>query len=144
VTISEAASDMPQGVRHIGPPKSEAGRRSVAIPPHVIDAIRHHLDSYAEAGPDGLVFVGPKGGPLRNANFGRSIWRPARARAGIPGGVTFHDLRGFSATMAARHGATTRELMRRLGHASPEMALRYQRAEADRDTMIARAMSMGQ
>jgi integrase len=59
------------------------------------------------------------------------------------GEVTFHDLRGFSATMAARHGATTRELMRRLRHATPEMALRYQRAEAERDTMIARAMSSG-
>jgi ABC-type molybdenum transport system ATPase subunit/photorepair protein PhrA len=43
--------------------------------------------------------------------------------------------------MAARQGATTRELMHRLGHASPAMALRYQRAEQERDAILAAAMS---
>jgi ABC-type molybdenum transport system ATPase subunit/photorepair protein PhrA len=44
--------------------------------------------------------------------------------------------------MVARQGATTtRELMHRLGHASPAMALRYQRAEQERDAILAAAMS---
>jgi ABC-type molybdenum transport system ATPase subunit/photorepair protein PhrA len=43
--------------------------------------------------------------------------------------------------MAARHGATTKELMHRLGHGSSAMALKYQRAEEARDAALAAAMS---
>jgi hypothetical protein len=43
--------------------------------------------------------------------------------------------------MAAISGATTAELMRRLGHASPDMALRYQRATAARDAAVAWSVS---
>ena len=93
-----------------------------------------------QARPGGLVFVGPKGGPVRGSTFGRSVWRPAVAGAGLPG-LHFHDLRGFAATLAAISGATTAELMRRLGHSTVDMALRYQRATSDRDAAIARALS---
>jgi integrase len=57
-------------------------------------------------------------------------------------GLHFHDLRGCAATLAAISGATTAELMRRLGHATPTQALRYQRATADRDAAVARALSV--
>jgi hypothetical protein len=43
--------------------------------------------------------------------------------------------------MAARQGPTTREPMHRLGNAPPAMALRYQRAEEERDAILAAAMS---
>jgi hypothetical protein len=39
--------------------------------------------------------------------------------------------------MAAATGAGTKELMHRLGHASPRVALRYQHATAKRDEVIA-------
>ncbi len=39
--------------------------------------------------------------------------------------------------MAAATGASTKELMYRLGHASPRAALRYQLATAERDEAIA-------
>lgn len=39
--------------------------------------------------------------------------------------------------MAAATGASTKELMHRLGHASPLAALRYQHATAERDEAIA-------
>jgi hypothetical protein len=39
--------------------------------------------------------------------------------------------------MAAATGASTKELMHRLGHASPRAALRYQHATAKRDEAIA-------
>ena len=51
----------------------------------------------------------------------------------------FHDLRHFSMTLAAATGASTKELMRRAGHASPAAALRYQHATEDRDKAIANA-----
>jgi integrase len=142
VTVAESASVLAGGLRHVGPPKSDAGRRTVAIPPHIVPALEQHLEHYSEAGPEGLVFVGPKGGALSTANFGADVWRPAVAAIGLKG-FTFHGLRGVSATLAARQGATTKELMRRLGHRTPDMAMRYQRAESERDRALAQAMSAG-
>ena len=40
-------------------------------------------------------------------------------------------------TLTAASGASTKELMHRMGHASPEAALRYQHATRDRDAAIA-------
>ena len=125
----------------MGPPKSPAGIRSVAIPPHIVADLRDHLEDFVDPGRAGLVFLGSNGAPLDNGNFNRLVWRPACAAAGVPAGTDLHDLRGVSATLGARQGATTRELMRRLGHSTPDMALRYQRAEAERDVAIGRAMS---
>jgi integrase len=51
-----------------------------------------------------------------------------------------HELRHIGATLAAATGATTKELMRRLGHLSPAAALVYQHAADDRDGEIARAL----
>jgi integrase len=51
--------------------------------------------------------------------------------------LRLHDLRHTGATLAAMTGATTKELMARLGHASPRAALIYQHATADRDRVIA-------
>ena len=42
--------------------------------------------------------------------------------------------------MAAATGAGTKELMHRLGHASPRAALRYQYATAKREEVIAEGM----
>lgn len=41
----------------------------------------------------------------------------------------------------AAAGATTAELMRRMGHSTPNMAVRYQHALDDRDSEIARKLS---
>ncbi|WP_233492507.1 tyrosine recombinase XerC [Blastococcus sp. TF02A-30] len=141
VSVTSAVVDVVGQQRSYGPPKSAAGRRSVAIPPHIIGDLQHHLAMYAQPGPHGLVFVGPKGGLIRRNNFASRVWAPAAEAAGLPAGSHLHDLRGWGATIAARHGATTKELMHRLGHASPAAALRYQRAEQDRDAALAAAMS---
>ena len=89
-------------------------------------------------GRRGLVFVGPKGGKLRRSNFNK-IWSKACVRAGIPG-AHFHDLRHTGGTLSATTGATTKELMARLGHSSPRAAMIYQHATRDRDKLIAAAL----
>ena len=127
VSLRTAVVDVIGHGRSYGPPKSAAGRRAVAIPPHIIGDLHHHLAMYAQPGVHGLVFVGPKGGPIRRNNFASRVWAPAAEAAGLPAGSHLHDLRGWGATIAARHGAPTKELMHRLGHASPAAALRYQR-----------------
>jgi integrase len=58
--------------------------------------------------------------------------------SGAPVGLRLHDLRHHAATLTARMpGVTTKELMARIGHASPRAALRYQHATAERDRAIA-------
>ena len=52
----------------------------------------------------------------------------------------FHDLRPVANTLTAASGASTKELMHRMGHASPEAALRYQHATRDRDEAIANVL----
>jgi integrase len=56
-------------------------------------------------------------------------------------GFHFHDLRHTGNTLAAATGASTKELMARMGHASPRAALIYQHATKDRDAAIASALS---
>jgi integrase len=52
----------------------------------------------------------------------------------------FHDLRHVGNTLAASMGASLKELMTRMGHASPRAALIYQHASLDRDRVIAQAL----
>src|SRR6187399_966855 len=62
--------------------------------------------------------------------------RPCRWRRG----AALHDLRHTGNTLAAATGASTRELMARMGHASPRAALIYQHARSERDCAIAAAL----
>ncbi|GAB2480527.1 hypothetical protein GCM10027030_13180 [Luteococcus sediminum] len=43
--------------------------------------------------------------------------------------------------MAAQAGATTKELMTRLGHSTVGLAMRYQHAAAERDAELAQRLS---
>jgi hypothetical protein len=52
-----------------GPPKSEAGRRTVAIPELITPEPAVHLVTYARPGDDGLVFTSAQGALLRHSNF---------------------------------------------------------------------------
>src|SRR5207247_5674084 len=98
-----------------------------------------HLDRYVGPGDDALVFVGAKGARLRRANWW-PIWREATRTVGVEG-LRLHDLRHTCNTLTAATGASTRELMHRMGHASARAALRYQHATRDRDAVIATALN---
>lgn len=52
--------------------------------------------------------------------------------------LTFHHLRHTGAVLAAQSGATLSELLGRLGHATPAMAMIHHHAAADRDRETAR------
>lgn len=118
-------------------PKSAAGRRVVALPAIVRQALDQHLATHTPSDPDAPVFTGPTGTPLRRATWSKA-WRSAVATTGAPDGLRPHDLRHHAATLTARMpGVTTKELMARIGHASPRAALIYQHATAERDRTIA-------
>src|SRR5581483_4327537 len=101
--------------------------RNVSLPAVLVDELRRHIERYAGPGPEDLVFRGEKGAMLRRGNFGRSTkWPKIVISVGLPAGFHFHDLRHTGNQLAARSGATTRELMHGMGHGSMGAALVYQ------------------
>jgi integrase len=125
--------------RKVKGPKSEASRRAVAIPPHLLPVVKSHLRSHAAMGRDGLLFPAGHGDQLAPSTLYK-VYYPARNSAGRPD-LRFHDLRHTGAVLAASTGATLAELMARLGHSTPGAALRYQHAAEERDRVIAEALS---
>lgn len=119
----------------IGPPKSDAAYRRVSLPSTALELLRAHLDAYVDDRPDAFVFTTPTGRPLLNGYF-RPHWTKAKAAAGVDQSVRFHDLRHLAGTTAASAGASLREIMARMGHASSAAALRYLKASEQRDAEI--------
>lgn len=142
------------GTKSLGPTKTKAGTRDVAMPPLVIDALREHLERLPiTGGRDGLVFAGKDGtilaptalygcaarverrGSKKYLKNGYGFYK-AREVIGHPS-LHWHDLRRTAATLGAQTGATVREIQHRLGHTTPAMALHYQQATVERDRVIA-------
>lgn len=123
----------------IGTPKSEAGIRDVAIPPHLLLGLKTHLSKNITGGKEGLLFPAVYGGTLHPTTLYTHFYK-ARIEAGRPD-LRFHDLRHTGAVLAASTGATLAELMGRLGHSTAGAALRYQHAAEGRDQVIANALS---
>ncbi|MFG2474158.1 tyrosine-type recombinase/integrase [Streptomyces fagopyri] len=105
--VRRSQAEMQTGVLFDKAPKSDAGVRPVAFPTELLPEVKRHLDSFAGAGRDGHVFLGPQGGRLRRSNF-RDDWITARTKAGVTADVHFHDLRHTGNTLAAS-GASLRE-----------------------------------
>lgn len=127
------------GVFTVGQPKTAAGVRDVAVPPHIRPVIKAHLKNHVGHAADSLLFPDDDGTHLRADRY-RSHWEKARAAIGKPN-LRVHDLRHVGAVLAAQSGATTAELMHRLGHTTPQMALRYQHVAEGRDAEIAERLS---
>jgi len=114
-------------------PKTRAGRRTVAVPPHIIEPLTHHMGRYVGVSLDDYVVEG--------SNRSLSVaWDRARSEVGRKE-LRFHDLRHSGLTWSAATGASIAELMRRAGHASQTAALRYQHATDDRDRVLAHALA---
>jgi integrase len=73
--------------------------------------------------PDAWLFEAPRGGPLRESNWKRSVgWSAATAAAGIPG-FRVHDLRHTAASVWLAAGADPKVVQRILGHATAAMTM---------------------
>jgi len=96
--------------------------------------------TFAGPGPNGDFFTGERSEVLRKRAVDRN-WNRARASvADLPETFHFHDLRHTANTITASTGASTTELMHRMGHASRAAALRYQHATQERDIEVARRL----
>jgi integrase len=127
-------------------PKSDAGVRDVDIPPHIIPLIEDHLTKHVGKQRDALLFPALSnqddqgtGRHLQPSTLSRH-WYKARAKAGR-NDLRWHDLRHSGAVLAAATGASLAELMARLGHSTPQAAMRYQHVAAGRGREIAALLS---
>ncbi len=160
VRRSVVRSKQPDGtvLAHEDDPKSDAGIRRVAVPPHILADLDHHLTRYAQHGDTGLMFPNSRGGYLHpstlygeqpgtlrpdtrraNASRGSGFYR-ARHAIGQPL-LKWHALRHHAVTRAVYAGATQPELLERYGHSSIASSAIYQHADQGRDEHIASAMS---
>lgn len=140
VRVREAFSEQRGIGLVLGPPKSRAGVRTVALPPTVLPDLQKHVDSFVGQNHDSFVFTTPSGKPIWRGNFNKLVdWRRITAEVGAPG-LHFHDLRHTGNVFASRTGANLRDLMTRMGHDSPRAALIYLHANPDADRAIAEAV----
>jgi integrase len=135
VDVHTQRQESKKGSALIGPPKSDAGRRVLALPAELVPSVEEHLSRWVGADAAAFVFVGEQGRPLRPGVWQRH-WDAARTAVGRPD-LHLHDLRHVAGTLAAATGAGTKEIMRRLGHSTPQAALRYQHATDQRDRVLA-------
>lgn len=137
VSVRQAFTEVRGKGLVVGPPKSRAGVRTVALPAMVLPYLIKHLDEYVDTDPDALVFTGPKGAPIRRGNFNTLVgWTEKVDKLGASG-LHFHDLRHTGNTLAAGAGASTKDLMARMGHDSVEAAIIYQHATTQADRAVA-------
>ncbi len=124
----------------IGQPKTMAGIRDVAIPPHLLDELKLWKEKQDERAHNALAFPAQDGvSPMNDTTLRRAHDR-GKAAIEVPD-LTIHALRHTSATIAAQMGATIAELQARIGHSTPGMAMRYQHVAAHRDADLAARMS---
>lgn len=118
IRVVEAISGKGRSVE-VHDPKTDAGRRTVAVPAFVMDELARHVQLYPPMG--GRVFSTASGNVLESSNL-FPAWNTARRRAGLPD-VHFHDLRHTSVAFAIQMGAHPKEIQTRLGHAQIAMTL---------------------
>ncbi len=118
-----------------GPTKTESGDRTVAVPSDLVPRLVAQVAERARFGVDAPLFVNKDGRRIRPQSF-RSTFGTAAGKAGRPD-VAPHQLRHFGGTVAARAGATVREIMDLMGHSTADQAIGYQHTAADRPGQIA-------
>ncbi len=122
-----------------GPPK-RGSARPLAIPAHLLPALRDHLKDFTPDDPEAPLLPSSKNParPIGQTAFDRA-WRAAREA--VRPGFTFHNLRHTGLTIYAQQGATLTELKKRGGHRNTEAAMKYQHSSIERDRALTERLS---
>jgi integrase len=117
-----------------GPPKTRAGRRTLAVPSdlrEVLIGLRLRSRYSRDADP---IFAGRTGAPLQHRNATMRGFEAARDEAGLPKELTFHDLRHAAASRLIASGLDDAMVADQIGHGDTSVTRRvyahvYDRAE---------------
>jgi integrase len=122
----------------VGQPKSDAGRRTLALPRPLVEMLAVHMAAVGLTAEDreALLFTAPGGGPLRYTNWLRRSWYPATIATGLGQmvedaatgrrryeGLGFHDLRRAAATGLVGAGVDVKTAQSVLGHTDARVTL---------------------
>ena len=156
ITVCQRADEWGQ----IGPPKSEAGRRTIPIPPELVSELRRWK---LQSPPSrlGLAFPSSTGTPLRHNNMLRRLYFPLQVRAGLgvpmldkagapkvteegervlTGKYGFHDLRHAAASGWIANRIDLKRLQVWIGHENIQLTLDtygHLLADQERDAELA-------
>jgi integrase len=142
VTVAEQITRGERGRNVIGPPKSNAGIRTMTMPAGLQAMLAAHLARRGLTGatPDAFVFVAADGEPLRYDRWRRRVWDPACERACLPD-LTFHDLRRANATVLVAEGVDIKMAQARLGHSDVRLTIGlYAQATSEGDRAASDAL----
>jgi integrase len=104
-----------------GTPKTRSSRRTVALAPIAVRLLAAHRSCCIDTGPQGLVFSGAEGLPLKVDPL-RDHLKQACKRAGIRE-IDFHTLRHTHSTLLHSIGTPIKVAQAQLGHSSMAMTL---------------------
>jgi integrase len=147
------------GGYEFNPPKTKAGRRTIALSSAMIEALKSHRKRQNEerlflgaAWTDlDLVFPSQIGTPLDARNLANSPFRRVLQKAGLPR-IRFHDLRHTCATLMLARGVDAKTVSDLLGHATIAITLNIyghvlpnmrERAADIMDTILAPSLGIG-
>jgi len=115
LTVTATLTNL-NGSVSLGPPKTKASRRTLALPAFLCDELAAHLAQFG-TGPEGVVLSSPRGSWVRASSWRKRFWHPAvEATVGRP--FRFHDLRHTHASWLIEQGAHAKAIQTRLGHSS--------------------------
>ena len=133
----------------LGEPKTEAGRRTIALPAEAMAVLKaqrgRQAIAHMQAGEQwrnehDLVFTAPTGAPLHRAVVEHALRRECD-RLGLPA-VTPHGLRHLHGSLLLDQGLPVPAVSARLGHAHPGVTMSvYAHLVGNRDDAGARAIS---
>lgn len=123
ITVANQLTEVDYEIEE-SPPKSDAGRRVIALDAETGEALKSHLDrqrrermKWGEAWVDsGRVFTNERGEHLRPSSVSNRFERLV-ASADLPP-IRFHDLRHVAATLSLAAGVDMKVIQELLGHAS--------------------------
>ena len=124
ITVDEQVTRGAGGRSYLDRPKTQAGRRHLALSSELCGLLASHLlrRGITAAQPESFLFGPCPREHMEYNNFRKRIWQPACEEVGLSG-YGFHDLRRFSATVLVDEGIGMKTTQQRLGHANPTTTL---------------------
>jgi integrase len=125
---SQAAKEKSDSSWYFDKPKTKRSRRTVPLPAGLVQQLREHRATQAEAllkigVRSELVFANSEGTPLHWQNVTKRHFKPVLEKAGLPASFRLYDLRHSCATLLLQDGLNPKIVSERLGHASIVLTL---------------------